>query len=154
MLTPQGLAEFQEVRKRYPVKRAAILPLFHLFQKERGFVSAEAEEWIARELDLAPVQVHEVLTFYTMLHQEPPAKAHLQVCRTLPCWLAGARRLLRHIEDRYGIRDGEKTPDGRLGLQEVECLGACGNAPVAQLNDDYHWDLTVEKLDRLLESLT
>lgn len=153
MLTPQGLAEFQEVRKRYPAKRAAILPLFHLFQKEQGFVSAEAEEWIARELDLAPVQVHEVLTFYTMLHQEPAGKYHLQVCRTLPCWLGGAGRLLRHLGQKYGIRTGEKTRDGRLGLQEVECLGACGNAPVVQVNDDYHWDLTVEKLDRLLESL-
>ena len=93
------------------------------------------------------------MTFYTMLRPEPRGRWHLQVCRTLPCALRGCGPLLRHIEKRLGLGHGETTADGRFSLDEVECLGACGNAPVVQVNDDYHQDLTVEKLDRLLDRL-
>src|SRR5205814_152656 len=127
-----------DIAKRYPSRRAALLPLFHLVQEEKGFISAEAEEWIAETLGLTPVQVHEVLTFYTMLHPEPVGRHHLQLCRTLPCLLRGAGSLFVHLEKRLGIGAHEKTADGRFSLEEVECLGACGNAPVLQVNDDYH----------------
>jgi NADH-quinone oxidoreductase E subunit len=153
ILSEEAMAEFRQVLTRYPTRRAAILPLFHLVQREHGHISAEAEEWIGQQLDLPPVKVHEVLTFYTMLRQEPWGRHHLQVCRTLPCMLRGAARIVHQIEARLGIRDGGKTGDGRFSLQEVECLGACGNAPVVQVNDDYHMDVTAEKLDRLLDGL-
>ena len=89
-----------------------------------------------------------------MLYREPVGKNHLQVCRTLSCDLRGCGALIRRIQEKLGIHDGETTEDGKFSLQEVECLGACGNAPVVQVNDDYHWDLTVEKLDALLAGLS
>ena len=154
MITAAGRAEFDQVLTRYPTKRAALLPLFHIVQREHGYISAEAEEWIAKELGLTPIQVHEVMTFYTMLRPEPVGKYHLQLCRTLPCALRGGIRLVHHVEEKLGIAaDCKPTKDGRFSLQEVECLGACGNAPVIQVNDDYYGDLTAEKLDRLLAAL-
>jgi NADH-quinone oxidoreductase subunit E len=153
MLSERGKATLSEILGRYPTRQAALLPALHLLQREHGFVSAEAEEWVAAELGLAPVKVHEVLTFYTMLRQERAGRHHLQVCRTLSCWLRGSGALLAHLRGRLGIGDGGQTGDGRFSLQAVECLGACGNAPVVQVNDDYHTDLTVEGLDRLLDRL-
>ena len=153
MLSAKGLEELADVLRRYPTKQAALLPLLHLVQKEHGFVSAEAEVWIGQQLGMAPVKVHEVLTFYTMLCREPRGRFHLQVCRTLPCALRGAGGLLAHIKARLGLKDGGVTPDRVFSLQEVECLGACGNAPVVQVNDDYRMDLSAEKLEQLLTSL-
>ena len=153
MLSERGLAELARVMERYPTRQAAILPLFHLVQREHGHISADAEVWIAKQLGLAPVKVHEVMTFYTMLHPEPVGKYHLQVCRTLPCALGGCGAVLARIRSKLGIRAGERTQDGKFSLQEVECLGACGNAPVVQVNDDYHWDLTAGKLEELLDRL-
>ena len=153
MLTPASLREIDEILTRYPVKRAALLPMCHVIQKERGFISAEAEEWIAARLDLAPVKVHEAITFYTMLYLAPVGRHHLQVCRTLSCALRGCERLLSHLKTSLGLLPGESTADGLFSLQEVECLGACGNAPVVQVNDAYHMDLSVEGLDTLLLKL-
>lgn len=149
-LSAAGLTEIDAVMARYPVKQAAILPLFHVVQREHGYVSAEAEEWIAAKLDMAPVKVHEVLTFYSMLHTRPVGRLHLQVCRTLSCALRGAGKLLRHLESRHGLTNHAVSADRDFSLDEVECLGACGNAPVVQINDDYHLDLTPEKLDSLM----
>ena len=154
VLSAEGLKELDGLLGRYPTRRAALLPLFHLVQREHGFISAEAEEWIAERLDLTPVKVHEVLTFYTMLRTRPAGRWHLQVCRTLSCQLRGAEKLLEHLHGKLGLeRENEPTPDGRFSFQEVECLGACGNAPVVQVNDDYHMDLDVSRLDALLARL-
>ena len=154
VLSEAGRAELDELLRRYPVPRAAILPLFHLVQREQGFISAEAEEWIAGVLGLTPVKVHEVLTFYTMLRTEPVGRFHLQVCRTLSCELRGSERLLEHLRAKLGLeRQCQASPDGKFSFQEVECLGACGNAPVVQVNDDYHMDLDVAKLEALLARL-
>ena len=153
MLSKKGLSEVDEVITRYPEKRAAILPLFHLFQQEHGYVSAEAEEWIGERLGLTPVKVHEVLTFYSMLHCDPVGKFHLQVCRTLSCELRGSEALLTHLRTKYGLANGGVGEDGLFSLDEVECLGACGTAPVVQVNDDYHVDLTVDSFEALLDEL-
>ena len=153
VLSEAGRAEAAEVMKRYPHKRAAILPLFHLVQREHGCISAEAEEWIAGELGLHPVKVHEVLTFYTMLHLEPVGKWHLQVCRTLSCQLRGCDRLLAHLGDKYALQNHGVSEDRVFSLEEVECLGACGDAPVVQVNDDYHKQLDVETFEELLQQL-
>jgi len=153
MLSDTGMAELVEVMKRYPTKRAAILPLMHIIQREQGYVSAEAEEWIAERLELAPVKVHEVLTFYSMLHQQPVGRYHLQVCRTLSCSLRGAGRLLGYLGQEHDLRDGQVADDGLFSVDEVECLGACGDAPVVQINDDYHREVTVESFGELLDRL-
>ena len=146
--------EIAEILTRYPQPRAAILPILHIAQREQGFVSAEAEEYIARLLDLPPVKVHEVVTFYSMLHLEPVGRHNLQFCRTLSCALRGGEKLMAETRRKLKIRDHEVTADGRYSVEGVECLGACGNAPVVQVNEDYHYDLTQEKLDKLLEGLS
>jgi len=155
MLSEAAARAFAREIAKYPPegKASAVIACLAVLQEEHGFISAEAEEWIAEKLGLTPVQVHEVMTFYTMLHPEPVGRHHLQLCRTLPCLLRGAGALRALVGKKLGIENHEKSDDGRFSLEEVECLGACGNAPVLQVNDDYHWDLTVDKLDRLLDGL-
>ena len=153
VLSAESVAEADEVMARYPVKRASILMLFHIVQREHGYISAEAEEWIAERLEMHPVKVHEVLTFYTMLHPDPVGTFHLQVCRTLSCQLRGCDELLDHLRSEYGLTSGEVAGDGVFSVDEVECLGACGDAPVVQVDDDYVNKLTVESFEELLQKL-
>ena len=145
--------EIEQIFESYPTRRAAILPVLHRVQKEFGWISAETEEEVARVLELPPVKVHEVLTFYHMLHAEPVGRHHLQFCRTLPCALRGAAELYEHTCKKLGIEPHEITKDGRFSVEEVECLGVCGNSPAVQVNETYHLDLTIEKLDKLLDEL-
>jgi NADH-quinone oxidoreductase subunit E len=150
-------AEFErtvdEILARYPVPKAALLPVLWEVQKRAGYVPLEAEAWVADRLGVSPAHVHGCVTFYTMFKQKPSGRYHIQVCTNLSCMLRGADELLSHLERRLGIRTGETTPDGRFSLVRVECLGSCGTAPMFQLNDDYHENLTLEAVDRLLESL-
>ena len=138
---------------RYPQPKAALLPVLWEVQKAHGWVPLEAEAWVARRLGVAPAHVHGCVTFYTMYKQKPWGRHHIQVCTTLSCMLRGSDELLRHLEGKLGIKAGQTTPDGKFSLVKVECLGSCGTAPMFQLNDDYHEDLTLEKVDRLLDSL-
>ncbi len=145
--------KFEEILRRYPVKRAVILPTLWLAQHQQGWVSPEVMEYVGFLLGLSAAKVYEVVTFYTMFHLRPVGKYHFQVCRTLPCQLCGSEGVTAHLEKRLGIRPGQSSPDGRYTLSEVECLGSCGTAPMLQLNDDYHENLTAEKLDALVDSL-
>lgn len=145
--------KFQEVLTHYPTKRAAILPTFWLAQKEFGYLSPEAMEYIGQLLDLSPAYVGAVASFYTMLNKKPVGKFHVQVCTNLSCTLLGAEHIVECIEKKLGIDLGQTTPDGKFTLSEVECLGSCGTAPVAQINDDYHENLTPEGTVRLLDNL-
>jgi NADH-quinone oxidoreductase subunit E len=138
---------------RYPEPKAALLPVLWEVQRARGFVGAEAEEWVARRLSVSPAHVHGCVTFYTMYKQRPSGTYHIQVCTTLSCMLRGSDDLLQHLQRRLGIGVGETTADGRFSLVRVECLGSCGTAPMFQLNDDYHENLTTAAVDRLLDSL-
>ncbi|HEX4822701.1 MAG TPA: NAD(P)H-dependent oxidoreductase subunit E [Candidatus Polarisedimenticolaceae bacterium] len=138
---------------RYPQPKAALLPVLWEVQRAHGWVPLEAEEWVARRLNVAPSHVHGCVTFYTMYKQRPTGKYHIQVCTTLSCMLRGSDPLLEHLEKKLKIKTGETTPDGKFSLVRVECLGSCGTAPMFQLNDDYHENLTLEKVDGLLESL-
>ena len=138
---------------RYAEKRGALLPLLWLAQEERGYVSEEAMKEIAGWLDLTPPQVYETVTFYTMYNRRPIGKYHIQVCRSLMCALVGTENLLGWIHAKASIATGQTTPDGLFTLSQVECLGSCGTAPMMQVNDEYHENLTTEKVDRLLESL-
>lgn len=145
--------QVDEIVARYPEPRAALLPVLWAVQRRDGWVSLEAEAWVAKRLGVSPAHVHGAVTFYTMFKQKPSGKYHVQVCTTLSCMLRGSDELLGHIEKSLGIKPGETTPDGRFSLVRVECLGSCGTAPMLQLNDDYHENLTPDSVDRLLGSL-
>jgi NADH-quinone oxidoreductase E subunit len=138
---------------KYPQKRSALIPSLHLAQKEIGYISYEAICEIARIFDLSPNEVHEVVSFYTMFHKKAVGKYVIQVCTNISCLICNAEEIVDHLTRRLGIKLGETTADGKYTLLEVECLGSCGTSPVIQINDDYHEDLTPEKVDRILDSL-
>lgn len=144
---------FEEVLTHYPTKRAAILPTFWLAQEEFGYLSPEAMEYVGKLLDLSPAYVAAVASFYTMFYKEPMGKFHVQVCTNLSCTLLGAEHIVTCVEKKLGIGLGQTTPDKKFSLSEVECLGSCGTAPVAQINDDYHENLTPESVVRLIDEL-
>jgi NADH-quinone oxidoreductase E subunit len=145
--------ELEAILSRYPDKEAAILPALYLAQREFGYLSDEAIVVVADLLGFTPARIEVVATFYTMYNRKPVGKYHVQICRNLSCSLLGAEHLIEHVSKKLGIRPGKTTPDGKFTLSEVECLGSCGTAPVLQLNDDYHEDLTEEKIDALLDRL-
>ncbi|HEX9758256.1 MAG TPA: NADH-quinone oxidoreductase subunit NuoE [Nitrospiria bacterium] len=145
--------EVREILGQFPLKRSALLPILHLVQREEGYISEEAMRWVARVLDLTPIQVYEVVTFYTLFNQKPVGKYHLQVCKTLSCALVGAGQLISHLENKLGIKVGETTEDGLFTLKTVECLASCGTSPMMQVNDAYYENLNGEKVDALLEEL-
>lgn len=152
--TPAQHEEIERLCARYPTRRAALLPVLWIVQAQEGWVSGEAIEAVAQVLDITPAAVYEVVTFYTMYERRPCARNHLQVCRTLSCWLRGAKQLTKYLEGKLGIRVGEQTPDGRFQLSEVECLGSCGTAPMLQVNGrEYHENLTPAAVDKLLDEL-
>lgn len=145
--------KIRELIKRYPKKQAAILPVLSIVQKELGCISIEAEKWIAETLELQPVRVREVLTFYTMLTAKPLGKYHIQVCSNLSCSLLGGEKILDYISKKLSLKQGETTPDGKFTLSTVECLGACEQAPCMMINFNYYGNLTAEKIDEILEKL-
>lgn len=135
-------------------KSSAVMALLDLAQRQNdGWLSLEAIEYVANYLEMAPIRVHEVASFYTMYNTAPIGKHLVQVCRTTPCWLRGAAGLTGTCRDKLGIGLGETTEDGLFTLVEVECLGACANAPVVQIGDDFFEDLSPERLNALLDDL-
>jgi len=145
--------KIDELAARYPVKQAALLPVLHLVQNEKGFLSPEDEQDVAGRLGILPVKVREVVTFYTMFRRSPVGKYHIQVCTNLSCSLAGGDGLVGRLETRLGIALGGTTPDGKFTLTGVECLGACETAPCLMINFDYHGNLDAAGLDKILEGL-
>ena len=148
-----GRAEFERLLTRYPDRKAVILPALHLAQKEFGYVSDEAIAYIAGLVGTSSSEIEGVATFYTMYNRKPVGKYHVQICRNISCSLLGAEHLIEHVSKKLGVRPGETTPDGKFTLTKVECLGSCGTAPVMQVNDEYHENLTVESIDRILDQL-
>jgi NADH-quinone oxidoreductase E subunit len=145
--------KFAEVLTHYPTKQAAILPTFWLAQQEFGYLSPEVMEYIGTLLNLSPAYVAAVASFYTMFNKEPVGRFHIQVCTNLSCTLLGAERIVKCMEKKLGIGLGQTTLDQQFTLSEAECLGSCGTAPVAQINDDYHENLTPEGVVRLIDEL-
>jgi NADH-quinone oxidoreductase subunit E len=152
--SPEVEAEMDRHIAKYPVKRSAILPLMFIVQRERGYLDAPAVAYLAERLDLRTTDIWEVATFYSMIYTQPVGKYHIQVCKTLSCRLLGAEKITKHCSGKLGIKVGETTADGKFSLSEVECLGSCGTAPMFQINFDYHENLTPEKVDQILDSLT
>lgn len=144
----------QEIIARYPEgkQKSALLPLLHLAQEEfGGWLSTEAMDYVASILNIKPIEVYEVATFYTMFNTKPVGKYVLEVCQTGPCMLSGSDNIIAYIEEKLGIKPGETTPDGLFTLKPAECLGACGYAPMLQLGKHYREHLTKEKIDALIE---
>ncbi len=153
--TAENRAECDRIIAKYPQGRqaSAVLPLLYVAQRQEGWVPRAAMDEIAAILDMAPIRVYEVATFYTMFNLQPVGKYHIQVCRTTPCWLRGADQMSETCKKKLGIGLKETTKDGLFSLVEVECLGACANAPVVQVNDDFYEDLDPKKLEWLLDEL-
>lgn len=152
----ENQAKADAIIAKYPEgrQRSALLPLLDLAQRQNGnWLSREALDYVASYLDLAPIRVYEVATFYTMFNLNPVGKNFIQVCRTTPCWLRGADKLTQTCKDKLGIGLGETTADGKFSLVEVECLGACVNAPMVQINDDYYEDLSPEIMEKMIDDL-
>ncbi|MEC9454859.1 MAG: NADH-quinone oxidoreductase subunit NuoE [Pseudomonadota bacterium] len=154
--SPEILARANAHMAKYPENRqaSAVLPLLDLAQRQNGgWVSREAMAYIAGLLDMAEIRVYEVATFYTMLNLNPVGKYLVQLCRTTPCWLCGSDDLRNACKDELGIGVGDTTDDGMFTLVEVECLGACVNAPMVQINDDFYEDLSAGRLKEIIAML-
>jgi NADH-quinone oxidoreductase E subunit len=146
-------AEFERLVKRYPTRESMILPSLWLTQEQEGWVSQEAMAYIADRIGTFASKVYEAATFYTMYHLHPMGKNHIAVCRTLSCWLRGKQDIVDYLKDDIGIVPGQISEDGQFSLEEVECLGHCGTAPVVQVNGEFYEDMDVEKLKALLATL-
>ncbi len=145
--------EVQNMIARYPQKQAALLPILHVAQQEFGFIGDDTERMVAGLLDIKPVQVREVVTFYTMYNRRPVGKYHIQVCSNLTCTLLGAESLLDYLKKKLNIGLGEITEDKKIMISAVECLGACEQAPCMMVNFDYYGDLDQGKIDKILDNL-
>jgi len=157
IFTPELITKFNEVLLRYPEDRqkSALLPVLHLVQAEYGWVSTPLMDKVAEFLNLKPIEVYEVASFYTMFFLKPQGKYVLEVCRTGPCCLVGAEKIMTHIEEKLNVKEGEVTPDGLFSWRGVECLAACGMGPVLQIGPDYTFyeNLTADKVDDLIDRL-
>ncbi|WP_028664960.1 NADH-quinone oxidoreductase subunit NuoE [Runella zeae] len=154
--TPERFAKAQEIIARYPEgkQKSALLPLLHLAQEQYGWVSEEVMDYVASLLNILPIEVYEVATFYTMFHLEPVGNHVIEYCRTGPCCLMGGEDVYAHLKQKLGIDTGETTPDGKFTLKEVECLAACGWGPVFQIREKYYMNLTNQKVDEIIEELS
>ncbi|PJK29650.1 NADH-quinone oxidoreductase subunit NuoE [Minwuia thermotolerans] len=152
---PEVWAEAEKIIARYPEGRqqSAVMPLLDLAQRQHGWLPEAAIRTVAEKLGMPYIRAYEVATFYTMYNLAPVGKFHLQLCRTTPCWLRGADDLRRAIRDRTGLDHAGVSADGTFSLVEVECLGACCNAPMMQINDDYFEDLDYDSTCALLDKL-
>ena len=146
-------AKFQTLLGRYPVTRSALIPILLYAQDEQGYLSKEMIAEIAHRLSLSVLEVEEVISYYSMLRQQPAGKHHLQICTNISCLLRGGDKLYEHAKATLGIGNKETTPDSQFSLEEVECIGACAWAPALQVNYDFHHDVTPARFDRLIEDL-
>jgi len=149
--TKENKEKFQQLLKRYPDRASLSLPSLWMVQYQEGWISEEAMIYIANKLHTTPMDIQSIASFYTMFNLKPVGKYHIQVCKTLSCKLCGSEEIRSHLTKKLGINFGETTKDMKFTLTEVECLGACGEAPVMSYNDDYIGDLTIEKIDKILD---
>ena len=150
---PETDRKIDELLTRFPMKGSALLPILYLLQEEKGHVSPESMEYAAGKLGVSSAFVAGVVSFYTMFHQKPVGRHHIQVCRTLPCALRGADALMAHLKSRLRLQDGETGTDGRYSLISVECLGACVRAPFIQINETEHGPVDEAAMDTILKGL-
>jgi NADH-quinone oxidoreductase subunit E len=150
----EAMATVNKIIARYPAdkKKSALIPVLHIAQAEfGGWLSAETMDYVAEVLDIQPIEVFEVASFYTMFHLHPVGKCVFDICQTSSCWLMGAEDIIKYLENKLKIKVGETTSDGMFTLKTAECLGSCGTAPMMQCGASYHENLTYKKIDRIVE---
>ena len=150
---PETVKAIDELIGHYPVAEAALIPALHTVQDDLGWMPVEAMDWVALRLGLPRVRVYGVTSYYTMFRREKPGRHRLEICTNLSCSLMGAEHLRDYLCKKLGVQAGETTGDGRITLKEVECLGSCGTAPMMIVDDEYHENLTPEKVDTILSDL-
>lgn len=156
LLTAESRTEIDRWIAKYPAdqKQSAVMAALRIAQEQNGgWLSTELMDAVAHYLDMEPIAVYEVATFYSMYELKPVGRHKICVCTNISCMLCGSEEIVSHLEKRLGIKMGETTEDGRFSLKEVECLGACVNAPMFQIGRGYYENLTPEKVDEILESL-
>jgi NADH-quinone oxidoreductase subunit E len=154
--TSERLQKVKETIARYPEGRqkSALLPVLHIAQEQWGWLSSDVMDYVAGLLNIEPVEVYEVATFYTMYHLDPVGKHVIEYCRTGPCCLMGGEDVYGYLKQKLGVEAGQTTSDGLFTLKEVECLAACGWGPVFQIREKYYMNLTNEKVDQIIEELS
>ncbi len=150
-LTKETLQKIDDVIPRYPDKRSAVLMVIHLIQDELGSISDETCEWIAEKLDLQPINVKELITFYPMLRETPWGKTHVRVCRTLPCALRGSYATCQKLEKKLGVKEGHVREDGEYSIEFMECLADCGEGPVVMVDEETYENIDEEKAEKLAD---
>lgn len=145
------LRKIKKLKELYPEERSALLAMLHLCQSEIGYIPLEMQEFIAKEINLPPAHIKGVVTFYEMFYDKPKGRNLIQVCRTLPCMLAGAEILLEHISDKLGIKEGQTTSDGKWTLMAVECLACCDKGPAIMINDTLYTRVSPEEFDDIMK---
>jgi NADH-quinone oxidoreductase subunit E len=153
MLNEAAQKRIVELKDKFPQRRSAILPAMHIVLEEVGYHNRDIARQVADLLELSEMEVNETLSFYTYFPKEGVGKYHIQVCTNVSCMLLGAEQLLEYLEQKLGIKAGQTTPNGLFTLSVVECLGSCGTAPVMQINQEYHENLTRAKVDQILDAL-
>ena len=153
MLTPDARQKIESLKKVYETDQSALIPALHVAQADQGWLSEETQREVGQLLGLTAQSVRQVVTFYSMFHQKPVGRHLIQVCRNLSCSLLGGQKLQKQVQEKLQIADGETTRDGRFTYVSVECLGSCGTAPVVQVNERYHENVTPQEMDRLLDEL-
>ena len=154
IFSEESLALVQRMIKRYPEgkQKSALIPILHIAQAEfDGWLSSEVMDYVASLLNIQSVEAYEVASFYSMFNLKPVGKCVIEVCRTSSCWLLGAEDVIQHLEKKLNIKTGQTSSDGMFTLKSVECLGSCGTAPIMQVGADYYENLTLEKVDGLLD---
>ena len=153
MLSEENQKKVEELRKRYPTSQALLLPVLWIVQEQEGYISEDSMKYVAALLQIPFGHILGVVSFYTMLQKKQIGKHHIEVCTNVSCMLRGSGNILEHIEQRLGIKVGETSSDKKWTLSEAECMGSCGTAPMLAIGDEYYENLTLEKIDKLIEQL-
>jgi NADH-quinone oxidoreductase subunit E len=153
MLSESNLNKVEQLRKRYPTSQALVLPVLWMVQEQEGYISEDSMKYVAALLHIPFGHILGVVSFYTMLQKNRIGKHHIEVCTNVSCMLRGSGKILKHIEQRLGITVGETSPDKKWTLSEAECMGSCGTAPMLAIGDEYYENLTLEKIDKLIDNL-
>jgi NADH-quinone oxidoreductase subunit E len=149
------IPQFEQWKKRFPAgfESSLVMPCVRRIQEDRGYVADSDIAELAEYLGVPRIQIEEVLSFYTQFRRKPIGRWHVQTCRNVTCSMRSAEKLIDHLAKKLGVGMGQTTPDGRFTLSTVECLGSCGTAPVVMVNETYHENMSIEKLDELLDGL-
>lgn len=151
--TKENLDRIEQETKKYPVRKPAVMAAIYIAQEQNGFITFDVMQEIAKVLGITAEEVLGVVTFYTMFHQKQMGKYHIQVCTNVSCMLRGGYEIWNQVKDKFGIDNMGVTEDQKFSLEEVECMGSCGTAPMIAINEDFYENLSKEKVEQLLESL-